>query len=104
MRLSPPNRLNCTQDGARIELRDSAAYGMISLSSRHGAVLIKSTEATREEMSAAKLPMAYRDSCAHLLIPLNRCRNETYFLPWKCEVRLLGFPAPAAILLPCSGN
>ncbi|EOO04184.1 putative nadh-ubiquinone oxidoreductase b18 subunit protein [Phaeoacremonium minimum UCRPA7] len=41
--------------------------------------------ATREEMSAAKLPLAYRDNCAHLLIPLNRCRFETYYLPWKCE-------------------
>ncbi len=37
-------------------------------------------------MSAAKLPLQYRDSCAHLLIPLNRCRFETYYLPWKCEV------------------
>jgi NADH dehydrogenase (ubiquinone) 1 beta subcomplex subunit 7 len=45
------------------------------------------TEATREEMSAARLPLAYRDSCAHLLIPLNRCRHEEYYLPWKCEVR-----------------
>ncbi|KAK3948174.1 hypothetical protein QBC32DRAFT_382028 [Pseudoneurospora amorphoporcata] len=44
-------------------------------------------EATRQEMSDAKLPMAYRDSCAHLLIPLNRCRYDTYYLPWKCEVR-----------------
>jgi NADH dehydrogenase (ubiquinone) 1 beta subcomplex subunit 7 len=37
-------------------------------------------------MSAARLPLAYRDSCAHLLIPLNRCRHEEYYLPWKCEV------------------
>lgn len=37
-------------------------------------------------MSEAKLPLAYRDSCANLLIPLNRCRFETYYLPWKCEV------------------
>jgi hypothetical protein len=37
-------------------------------------------------MSAAKLPLPYRDSCAHLLIPLNRCRVEEYYLPWKCEV------------------
>lgn len=37
-------------------------------------------------MSDAKLPLAYRDSCAHLLIPLNRCRYEEYYLPWKCEV------------------
>jgi NADH dehydrogenase (ubiquinone) 1 beta subcomplex subunit 7 len=37
-------------------------------------------------MSAARLPLAYRDSCAHLLIPLNRCRHEEFYLPWKCEV------------------
>jgi hypothetical protein len=43
--------------------------------------------ATREEMRDAKLPIQYRDSCAHLLIPLNRCRFETYYMPWKCEVR-----------------
>ena len=27
----------------------------------------------------------YRDYCAHLLIPLNKCRHENYYLPWKCE-------------------
>ena len=43
--------------------------------------------ATREQMSEARLPLAYRDSCANLLIPLNRCRYEEYYLPWKCEVR-----------------
>ncbi|KAI1258541.1 NADH-ubiquinone oxidoreductase B18 subunit-domain-containing protein [Xylariaceae sp. FL1019] len=42
-------------------------------------------KATREEMRDAKLPLAYRDSCANLLIPLNRCRKDTYYLPWKCE-------------------
>ncbi|KAF1962365.1 putative NADH-ubiquinone oxidoreductase B18 subunit [Byssothecium circinans] len=42
-------------------------------------------KATREEMSAARLPLAYRDSCAHLLIPLNRCRHNEFYLPWKCE-------------------
>ncbi|RKF64648.1 NADH dehydrogenase 1 beta subcomplex subunit 7 [Erysiphe neolycopersici] len=41
--------------------------------------------ATREEMSEARLPLAYRDSCAGLLIPLNRCRVREYYLPWKCE-------------------
>lgn len=45
------------------------------------------TTATRQEMSDARLPLAYRDSCAGLLIPLNRCRYEEYYLPWKCEVR-----------------
>lgn len=42
--------------------------------------------ATREAMSEARLPLAYRDGCAGLLIPLNRCRYEEYYLPWKCEV------------------
>lgn len=37
-------------------------------------------------MSDARLPLPYRDSCAHLLIPLNRCRFNEYYLPWKCEV------------------
>lgn len=32
-----------------------------------------------------KVPIAYRDQCAHLLIPLNKCRSAELFLPWKCE-------------------
>ena len=42
--------------------------------------------ATREEMSANKVPLPYRDSCAHLLIPLNNCRYDNYYLPWRCMV------------------
>lgn len=38
-------------------------------------------------MRDARLPLAYRDSCAHLLIPLNKCRRETWYAPWKCTVR-----------------
>lgn len=48
--------------------------------------LTLATPASREAMSEARLPLQYRDSCAHLAIPLNRCRFETYYLPWKCEV------------------
>ena len=48
--------------------------------------IYKTTGMTVEEMSAARLPLAYRDSCAALLDPLNRCRKETGYLPWKCEV------------------
>lgn len=44
--------------------------------------------ATREQMSEARLPLPYRDSCAHLLIPLNRCRFEEFYMPWKCVVRI----------------
>ena len=46
-------------------------------------------------MSAARLPLAYRDTCAHLLIPLNRCRYEEWYLPWKCVVSLSRRPKRA---------
>ena len=41
--------------------------------------------ATQEEMVEAKVPLAYRDQCAHLLIPLNKCRQAEFYLSWKCE-------------------
>ncbi|KAI4717775.1 hypothetical protein E4T48_06026 [Aureobasidium sp. EXF-10727] len=55
------------------------------------------TSASREEMSDARLPIPYRDTCAHLLIPLNRCRHNEYYLPWKCEptVHLLSKNRPS---------
>ncbi|RVX68011.1 hypothetical protein B0A52_08422 [Exophiala mesophila] len=36
-------------------------------------------------MSEARVPLAYRDNCAGLLIPLNKCRHDTFFAIWKCE-------------------
>uniref|UniRef100_A0A6M2F856 NADH dehydrogenase [ubiquinone] 1 beta subcomplex subunit 7 n=1 Tax=Populus davidiana TaxID=266767 RepID=A0A6M2F856_9ROSI len=41
--------------------------------------------ATQEEMVEARVPIPYRDQCAHLLILLNKCRHAEFFLPWKCE-------------------
>lgn len=41
--------------------------------------------ATHDAMKEHRVPIAYRDSCAGLLIPLNECRMKTYGLPWKCE-------------------
>ncbi|XP_031474689.1 NADH dehydrogenase [ubiquinone] 1 beta subcomplex subunit 7 [Nymphaea colorata] len=41
--------------------------------------------ATQQEMMDAKVPIPYRDQCAHLLIPLNKCRVKEFYLPWKCE-------------------
>lgn len=42
-------------------------------------------QATQKQLSDNKIDLAYRDFCAHLLIPLNECRKRSYFLPWKCE-------------------
>ncbi|BAM79031.1 NADH dehydrogenase I beta subcomplex 7 [Cyanidioschyzon merolae strain 10D] len=33
---------------------------------------------------ANKVPLEWRDGCAHLLVPLNRCRREHFYLPWHC--------------------
>ena len=32
-----------------------------------------------------KIPVAYRDNCAHLLVPLNVCRRQTFFSPNQCQ-------------------
>ncbi|CAM8936353.1 unnamed protein product [Rhodiola kirilowii] len=41
--------------------------------------------ATQQELVENKVPIPYRDQCAHLLIPLNKCRQSEFYLPWKCE-------------------
>lgn len=41
--------------------------------------------ATQKEMMDAKVPLRFRDYCAHLYIPLMKCRYDTYRLPWKCK-------------------
>ncbi|KNC54801.1 NADH-ubiquinone oxidoreductase B18 subunit family protein [Thecamonas trahens ATCC 50062] len=41
-------------------------------------------EATQQEMKEARLDLAFRDGCAHLLIPLNQCRRSTLYMPFKC--------------------
>lgn len=35
-------------------------------------------------MRDARVPIAWRDYCAHILIKLNKCRNENFYLPSKC--------------------
>ncbi|KAL6769729.1 NUOB18 [Auxenochlorella protothecoides x Auxenochlorella symbiontica] len=40
---------------------------------------------TEEEMRVARIDMAFRDRCADKLVPLNKCRRASFFLPWKCE-------------------
>jgi NADH dehydrogenase (ubiquinone) 1 beta subcomplex subunit 7 len=37
-----------------------------------------------QALKDAKVPLAFRDTCGHLLIKLNKCRRETYFSPNKC--------------------
>jgi NADH dehydrogenase (ubiquinone) 1 beta subcomplex subunit 7 len=40
--------------------------------------------ATQRELFDATVPLHWRDYCSHALIPLNDCRRDNYYLPWKC--------------------
>eukprot|EP00527_Entomoneis_sp_CCMP2396_P007649 CAMPEP_0198141970 /NCGR_PEP_ID=MMETSP1443-20131203/4878_1 /TAXON_ID=186043 /ORGANISM="Entomoneis sp., Strain CCMP2396" /LENGTH=96 /DNA_ID=CAMNT_0043804879 /DNA_START=141 /DNA_END=431 /DNA_ORIENTATION=+ len=37
-----------------------------------------------DEIKTNRVPLHYRDQCAHLLIPLNKCRRETFYMPESC--------------------
>ncbi|CAK4032456.1 NADH dehydrogenase [ubiquinone] 1 beta subcomplex subunit 7 [Lecanosticta acicola] len=63
-------------------LKDAAHSVQDAAGVPHGSAPTR--QATREEMSANKVPLPYRDSCAHLLIPLNKCRFDNFYLPWRC--------------------
>lgn len=38
-----------------------------------------------EELARERIPLALRDCCAHLLVPLNRCRRRNLYLPFRCH-------------------
>jgi len=60
------------------------AQGMSNLYLERELILIDET-ALQQDMKTNRVPLGYRDSCAHLLIPLNQCRLREFYLPWKCE-------------------
>jgi len=37
-----------------------------------------------EAMAKARVPIAWRDTCTHLLMPLNKCRRESFWNPNEC--------------------
>ena len=55
-------------------------------------------QASPDQMKESRVPLGYRDACgaysgrrrmltrraAGMLIPLNECRRETWWAPWKC--------------------
>eukprot|EP00295_Goniomonas_pacifica_P001416 CAMPEP_0175819706 /NCGR_PEP_ID=MMETSP0107_2-20121207/8210_1 /TAXON_ID=195067 ORGANISM="Goniomonas pacifica, Strain CCMP1869" /NCGR_SAMPLE_ID=MMETSP0107_2 /ASSEMBLY_ACC=CAM_ASM_000203 /LENGTH=77 /DNA_ID=CAMNT_0017131967 /DNA_START=14 /DNA_END=247 /DNA_ORIENTATION=+ len=41
--------------------------------------------ASLEEMQQAGIPPSLRDSCCKILIKLNKCRQDNFYAPWKCN-------------------
>ena len=50
----------------------------------HNPEAMPRKEQDLDAVKKAKIPLGYRDTCSHLLIPLNECRRETWFNPNKC--------------------
>merc|ERR1711973_766766 len=41
--------------------------------------------ASQEELARQQVPLRYRDYCAHLYLPLQKCnREQTIIMPWHC--------------------
>ncbi len=57
-------------------------------------------KATREEIIQARVPINFRDNCVDLLIPLNACRFEHFYLPWKCTHERHVYEVSASVLRP----
>mmetsp|Transcript_22881 Transcript_22881/g.21997 ORF Transcript_22881/g.21997 Transcript_22881/m.21997 type:complete len:92 (+) Transcript_22881:163-438(+) len=37
-----------------------------------------------QALAKAQTPIAFRDTCGHLLVPLNKCRRQTWWNPEEC--------------------
>ena len=64
---------------------------------------------TEAELEKHQIPNYQRDYCAHLLIPLNKCRFDNYSLPFKCTDQRHAYEkcqyeeyVPALSILSCS--
>lgn len=44
----------------------------------------KKKKTSQEELHSARIDLASRDFCAHLLVPLNECRRKSLYMPWSC--------------------
>ena len=44
----------------------------------------KKNSFSQEELHSARVDLASRDFCAHLLVPLNECRRKSLYMPWSC--------------------
>ncbi|KAL7444087.1 hypothetical protein ACHAXH_009933 [Discostella pseudostelligera] len=38
-----------------------------------------------QSIKDARIPLAWRDTCSHILVDLNKCRRDTWWNPNKCS-------------------
>ena len=39
----------------------------------------------QEDLKKNRISLEWRDFCSGLLIPLNKCRQENFYMPWTCK-------------------
>jgi len=88
-RVDGPNR-RCVHGGrwsVSVRPGPGCARPCVVFRSRFGSLAhwVSARRIAQEEVKKARIPMANRDYCVDSLIPLNECRRENYYLPWKCE-------------------
>lgn len=54
---------------------------------------VATAEMSKEELDLNQIPLWARDECAHLLVPLNRCRRRTYYIRGKCPDEMHAYEA-----------
>ncbi|RDB29881.1 NADH dehydrogenase [ubiquinone] 1 beta subcomplex subunit 7 [Hypsizygus marmoreus] len=47
--------------------------------------MASATTASQTELKQHRVPLGWRDSCSALLLPLNVCRKQTYYVTWECD-------------------
>ncbi|KAG5727525.1 hypothetical protein E4T56_gene12225 [Termitomyces sp. T112] len=47
--------------------------------------MTSSTTASQADLKAHQVPLGWRDSCSALLLPLNVCRKQNFYMPWECD-------------------
>lgn len=62
-----------------------APFGLLHVPPFYVVKQTNRSPCVQEDLQNAKIPLGYRDYCAHLLVPLNACRRQELYLPWKCE-------------------
>ena len=51
---------------------------------RHNAAAEPKADQDLEALKAAKIPLAFRDKCGHLLVDLNKCRRQNFYSMSQC--------------------
>mmetsp|Transcript_6155 Transcript_6155/g.12659 ORF Transcript_6155/g.12659 Transcript_6155/m.12659 type:complete len:90 (+) Transcript_6155:26-295(+) len=51
----------------------------------HSPEAMPKAEQDLELLKKHQVPIPLRDHCAHLLVPLNVCRQETLYSPFHCQ-------------------